>query len=72
MTAVKLVNAKGKSGALALAEDTIARQGIEDALRAAAFAYDQRLTALRHDAAMRECALQEEYLAEVAQIIGGE
>jgi hypothetical protein len=56
-------------GALALAEETISRQGIEDALRAAAFAYDRRLEALRADAAARECSLQEEYLAEVARIV---
>lgn len=70
---IKLVPAKtGKtkpSDALTFAEDTISRQVIEDALRAAAFAYDRRLEALRVDAATRETHLQQEYLAEVARII---
>lgn len=73
---IKLVpanRAKGKStGALVLAEETISRQGIEDALRTAAFAYDRRLEALRADAAARESDLQAQYLAEVAEIVAAE
>lgn len=69
----KLTLAKsGKGGALALAEETISRQGVEDALRAATFAYDQRLHALRLDAAARESNLQTEYLTDVARIIADE
>jgi hypothetical protein len=58
-----------KSTAIALAEDTISRNEIEQALRAAAFTYDRRLEAMRADAAVRESALQEEYLREVARIV---
>lgn len=66
MTNNRIVPLRGrKSDSLAKAEEIISRQGIEDALRAATFAYEQRLQALRADAKN----LQDEYLAEVARII---
>lgn len=63
------LKSKQPAGALALAEEAISRQGIEDALDAATFRYKHRLEALRTDAATRETSLRDEYFAEVAQII---
>lgn len=66
-----------KSGLLAggaatlAAEETIARHETKEALRAATFAYEQRLQALLADTAAKEQDMEIEYLAEMARILEG-
>lgn len=67
-TRIKLIKTK-PGGALALAEETISRHDTLSALDSLAFAFKQRLEALRAEADARETSLEQEYLAEVARIV---
>lgn len=60
-----------KKSPLMIAEESISRHETKEALRAATYAYEQRLQALLAEVASKEENLEIEYLAEMARIIGG-
>ena len=62
---------KAYPGVQLLAAASIEANGVEQALRAAQFRFDRALHDLRSEFIVRENKLRDDYLAEVAEITGG-